>query len=586
MNGLLPEDFVHRLRETNDIVSAFGMYVTLKKRGRTHVCNCPFHSEKTPSCTVFPDTQSFYCFGCGAGGDVITFTMKMENLSYIEAVRLLAQRCGMELPAQDPDASRNAKRRVRCLEINRESANFFYKQLISGNDKRGLNYFAERRLSPAIIKKYGLGFAPDDWHTLHNHLRQLGYSDEELVTAGVCQQGQNGNVYDNFRNRVIFPIVDLRGNVIGFGGRVLDDSKPKYLNTGKSPVFDKGRNLFSMNFAKNAASTTMILAEGYMDVIAIHQAGFENVVATLGTAITADQARLISQYAKEVVIAYDSDGAGQAATQKAMNHFSAVGLPTRILKMEGAKDPDEFIKKYGPEQFRILIDHAGDALNFRLDRCRDGLDLQTEIGKTELLRRSVHVLADISNPLEREVYIKRTANELEIRAETLQMQVDRAVQRTDRDTRKTRFRAIEAQSLQRDEINPLAQQYPKESRAEEQILAYLMRFPEEYAMIWEALPPAYFVTDFHRRVYETICLLMPDHTYFSLSLLAEKFSTEEMGRITGIYVKGREIPMGRDALEECIAVLRNSRNRVMPSQDMSDDDLLKLIAQKNQHQSK
>jgi len=583
---LLSEDFMYRLRESNDIVSAFGMYVTLKKRGRTHVCNCPFHSEKTPSCTVYPDTQSFYCFGCGAGGDVITFTMKMENLSYMEAVRMLAQRCGMELPTQNADEAKTAKRRVRCLEINREAANFFYKQLISGQDKRGLHYFAERKLSPAIIKKYGLGYAPDDWNMLRDHLRGLGYSDEELVTAGVCQQAQSGKVYDNFRNRVIFPIVDLRGNVIGFGGRVLDDSKPKYLNTGKTPVFDKGRNLFSMQFAKNAASTTMILAEGYMDVIAIHQAGFENVVATLGTAITPDQARLISQYAKEVVIAYDSDGAGQAATQKAMNHFSAVGLPTRILKMEGAKDPDEFIKRYGAEQFRILIDHAGDALNFRLDKCRDGLDLQTEIGKTELLRRSVNVLAEITNPLEREIYIGRTAKELEIRVETLQMQVDRAVRRTVRDTKQSQFRAIEAQALQRDELNPQAQQFPKESRAEEQILSYLMHYPEDYAMLWSELPPTYFVTEFHRRVYETICRMLTDYTQFHLSMLADKFTADEMGRITRIQVKGREFPVDRDTLEECFTVLRNFRNHVQPSQDMSDEDLRKLLAQKKNHQAK
>lgn len=583
---MLSEDFIYRLRESNDIVSAFGMYVTLKKRGRTHICSCPFHSEKTPSCTIFPDTQSFYCFGCGAGGDVITFTMKMENLDYMEAVRLLAQRCGMELPTQNPEEARNAKRKVRCLEINRESANFFYKQLISGNDKRGLNYFAERKLSPAIVKKYGLGFAPDDWHMLRDHLRQMGYHDEEMVTAGVCQQSNNGSVYDNFRSRVIFPIVDLRGNVIGFGGRVLDDSKPKYLNTGKSPVFDKGRNLFSMNFAKNAPSTTMILAEGYMDVIAIHQAGFENVVATLGTAITPDQARLISQYAKEVVIAYDSDGAGQAATQKAMNHFSAVGLPTRILKMEGAKDPDEFIKRYGAEQFRILLNHAGDALNFQLDKCRNGLDLETEMGKTQFLRRSLSILASISNPLEQSVYESRIAAETGVHQSILHEQVENTKKKNQKANKQIKFRAIEAQSLQRDEINPLAQKFPKESRAEEQILCYLMRFPEEYQMIWEALSPTYFVTDFHRKVYETICQMMPDYAHFSLSILAEKFTVEEMSRITGIYVKGREIDMGRDALEECIAVLRDSKKRVLPSQDMSDDDLLRFIAQKKNHQSK
>ncbi len=583
---MLPEDFIYRLRESNDIATAFGMYVDLKKRGRTYVCNCPFHSEKTPSCTVFPDTQSFYCFGCGAGGDVITFIMKMENLSYIEAVRLLAQRCGMELPSENPDEARNARRRVRCLEINRESANFFYKQLVSGQDKRGLEYFVQRRLQPAIIRKYGLGYAPDDWHQLRDFLRSKGYSDEEMVIAGVCQQSQNGNVYDNFRNRVIFPIVDLRGNVIGFGGRVLDDSKPKYLNTGKSPVFDKGRNLFSMQFAKNASSTTMILAEGYMDVIAIHQAGFENVVATLGTAITPDQARLISQYAKEVVIAYDSDGAGQAATQKALNHFSAVGLPARILRIEGAKDPDEFIRKFGTEQFRILIDHAGDALNFRLDKCHEGLDLQTEIGKTELLRRSVNVLAGISNPLERDVYITRTAKELEVRVEVLRSQVDHAVQRNTSSAKKSQFRAIEARSLQRDEINPLAQQYPKESKAEEQIISYLLRYPEEYEMVWNTLPPTCFVTDFHRRVYEAICLMMPDYARFSLSVLSGKFTVEEMGRISGIDARSREFPVDRDTLEECIRVLKDSHSRIQPSENMSDDDLLAVIAQKKIHKPK
>jgi DNA primase len=403
-----------------------------------------------------------------------------------------------------------------------------------------------------------------------------------MVTAGVCQRSEKGSVYDNFRNRVIFPIVDLRGNVIGFGGRVLDDSKPKYLNTNQTPVFDKGRNLFSLQFAKNAASTTFILAEGYMDVISIHQAGFENVVATLGTAITPDQARLISQYAKEVIIAYDSDGAGQAATQKALNHFSAVGLPARILKIEGAKDPDEFLKRFGAEQFRILLDHAGDALNFKLDKCREGLDLQTEIGKTELLRRSIGILAGISNPIQREVYISRTARELGIRVETLLLQVDRAVEYEAKNAKKKNFRAIEAHSLQRDEINPMAQQYPKESKAEEQIISYLLRFPEEYEMVWNSLSPDDFVTDFHRRVYETICLTMPDHTQFNLSMLAEKFTVEEMGRISGIEARGREIPVNRDTLEECIRVLKENHNRITPSQNMSDDDLLQVIASKKE----
>lgn len=578
---MLSEDFIHRLRDANDITAAFGTYVNLKKRGRTYVCNCPFHSEKTPSCTIFPDTQSFYCFGCGAGGDVITFIMRMENLPYIEAVRLLSQRGGLEMPAENKQEAVQAKLRTRCLEVNRESARFFYKQLVSGQNKSGLIYFHQRRLLPETVKKYGLGFAPDSWNSLRDHLRQKGYADDEMVTAGVCLRGRDGkSVYDAFRNRVMFPIVDLRGNIIGFGGRVMDDSKPKYLNTNKTPVFDKGRNLFSLNFAKNAASSKMILAEGYMDVIAIHQAGFPNVVATLGTAITPDQARLISQYAKEVVIAYDSDGAGQTATQKALNHFSAVGLPARILKMEGAKDPDEYIKKYGAERFRVLIDNAGDALNFKLDKCRDGLDLQTELGKTEYLRRCVRVLADIQNPLEREVYITRTAKELEIRTELLQLQVDDAVRKATHTAKKNFFRNIEAQSLQKDALNPLAKQYPLESRAEQQILAYLMRYPEDYQMIWDNLPPEYFITDFHRRVYEAICLMLPDYEHFNLSMLADKFTPEEMGRISGIEAQSRQIPVDRDSMQECMDVLRNSRKKVSPSREMSDDDLLQVIAQK------
>lgn len=578
---MLPEDFIHRLRDANDITDTFGSYVQLKRRGRTYVCNCPFHSEKTPSCTIFPDTQSFYCFGCGAGGDVISLVMRMENLPYIEAVRMLAQRGGLEMPADNKKDAMQAKQRTRCLEINREAARFFYKQLTAGQNKAGLRYFHERKLLPETVRKYGLGYAPASWDSLRNHLRGLGFSDGEMITAGVCLLGKDGkSAYDAFRNRVMFPIIDLRGNVIGFGGRVLDDSKPKYLNTNKTPVFDKGRNLFSLNFAKNASSTKMILAEGYMDVIAIHQAGFPNVVATLGTAITADQARLISQYAKEVIIAYDSDGAGQTATQKALNHFSAVGLPARILKMEGAKDPDEYIKTFGPDRFRVLIDNAGDALNFKLDKCQDGLDLQTEIGKTEYLRRCVRVLADIHNPLEREVYISRTAKALEIRADLLQQQVDKEAAKKSGYEKKNLFRSIEAQTLQRDEINPLAQKFPKESRAEQQILAYLLRFPEDYQMIWEDLPPEYFVTDFHRRVYEAICLLLPDCRSFTLSMLADRFTPEELGRISGIEAQSRQIPIDRDSLAECMQVLLKSRQRVTPSREMSDDDLLQVIAQK------
>ena len=574
----LPEEYLKRLQDATNIVDLFSAYANVKKRGRTYVCCCPFHSEKTPSCTIYPDNQSFYCFGCGAGGTVFTFVQKTENVSFMDAVRILAQRAGLELPQQSPEEQKTANLRRRCLEINREAAKIYHVNLLKGSNKRGIAYFQERRLSLETIRRYGLGFAPDDWHQLRNHLRSKGYSDDELVAAGVCRRSEKGSVYDYFRNRVIFPIIDLRGNVIAFGGRVLDDSKPKYLNTNDTPVFRKGANLFSLNFAKNAPSTTFILAEGYMDVIALNQAGFPNTVATLGTAITEEQARLISHYAKEVVISYDSDTAGQTATKRALGHFSTVGLPVRILRMKGAKDPDEFIKKFGSEQFRLLIEQAGDANHFRLDKCREGLDLSTEIGKTELLRRTVKVLADIANPLERELYIGRTAKELDIRAETLLLQVDKAVQSNKHYAKRTQFRAIEAQSLQRDELNPQAQQFPKESRAERMVLSYLMRYPEDYELVWSVVRPEDFKTEFHRRVYKIICQVLTDHRQFSLSLLADKFNVEEMGRITGIEAEQREVDINRDTLQECADVLRHARQHSAAGENLSEDDLLQVIA--------
>ena len=573
----LPETFLQQLRDANDIVEMFRAYGDLKKRGRTYVLCCPFHSEKTPSCTIYPENQSFYCFGCGVGGDAITFVRKMENVGYFDAIQILAQRSGLQMPARSPDEQRIINLRRRCLEINRETANFYYLQLIRGQDRRGLQYFLSRQLTPQTIRKYGLGFAPDAWHVLRDHLRSKGYRDEEMVAAGVCRQSEKGNVYDYFRNRVIFPIVDLKGSVIAFGGRVLDDSKPKYLNTNDTPVFSKGKNLFSLNFAKNSASRTFILAEGYMDVISIHQAGFANVVATLGTAITPDQARLIAQYADNVVLSYDSDGAGQAATQRALNHFADVGLPVRILKMEGAKDPDEYIKTFGADRFRLLIDHADDATVFQLSRCKQDLDLDTEIGKTEYLRRVVHVLAEMSNPLQRDVYISRISHETEISPDVLRKQVEAAIHRSKRTANRVQFRAIEAQSLQRDELNPEAQNYPKESRAERQIIAYLLLYPEDFAEVRQQLPPEWFATEFHRRVYEAICSVCESEGHFNLSFLGEKFSADEMGRITGIAANYHDNLINRDVLAECIQVLRDAQTRIVPSTEMSDDDLLRLL---------
>ena len=568
------DDFLEQLREACPMETIAGNYVNLIRRGRHYVCNCPFHSEKSPSCTIFPDTQSFYCFGCGAGGDVITWVRRMENLEFTDAVKQLAEKSGLQVP-NDREADRRAQLRTRIFAINRETANFYFRNLVAGNDKRGLQYFVSRQLKPETIKKYGLGYAPDSWNTLTDHLLKKGFTEEELLAANVAHRSGKGNLYDAFRGRVMFPIVDTRGAVIGFGGRVLDDSQPKYLNTAKTPVFDKGRNLFSLNFAKDSSSTHMILAEGYMDVIAINQAGFSNVVATLGTAITPEQARKLTQYAKEMIIAYDSDGPGQQATQKAINRFSEVGMPSRILHMTGAKDPDEFIKKYGSERFRLLLEQAGDAINFRLDRCENGLDTSTESGKVQLLKRVVSVLAEIQNPLEREVYLSRTANKWEISAEVLHQQVDRTIRSK---------RRLEATKEWKDIIEhtvrpePQSGNHLRERKAEERILFYILSKPEESAWIVDEIKPEQFSSALFQQVLNAFQESVRQQTSFSLSSMGDVLSEGEMGKLSGIAARNQEVPVTKEEVQDCIRALHPG----VPETVETNDDLLKLI-QKKQH---
>ena len=571
------DDFLEQLREACPMETIAGNYVNLIRRGRHYVCNCPFHSEKSPSCTIFPETQGFYCFGCGAGGDVITWVRRMENLEFTDAVKQLAEKSGLQVP-NDREADRRAQLRTRIFAINRETANFYFRNLVAGNDKRGLQYFVSRQLKPETIKKYGLGYAPDSWNTLTDHLLKKGFTEEELLAANVAHRSGKGNLYDAFRGRVMFPIVDTRGAVIGFGGRVLDDSQPKYLNTAKTPVFDKGRNLFSLNFAKDSSSTHMILAEGYMDVIAINQAGFSNVVATLGTAITPEQARKLTQYAKEMIIAYDSDGPGQQATQKAINRFSEVGMPSRILHMTGAKDPDEFIKKYGSERFRLLLEQAGDAINFRLDRCENGLDTSTESGKVQLLKRVVSVLAEIQNPLEREVYLSRTANKWEISAEVLHQQVDRTIRSKRRLEATKEWKDIIEHTVRPEPQQPQSGNHLRERKAEERILFYILSKPEESAWIVDEIKPEQFSSALFQQVLNAFQESVRQQTSFSLSSMGDVLSEGEMGKLSGIAARNQEVPVTKEEVQDCIRALHPG----VPETVETNDDLLKLI-QKKQH---
>lgn len=574
----LPDEFIYQLKLANPIDTTMGRYVHLIRSGSNYKCLCPFHSEKTPSCTVYTGTQSFYCFGCGAGGDVITFTKQIENLDTYEAIKLLAERGGLEMPENDLNKD-GAKLKLRILEMNREAANFFYRNLLQGQDKRGLQYAVQRGLTPKAIKKYAIGYAPAAWDGLMKHLEGLGFTREEMLSAGLIRQNARG-CFDFFRERVMFPIIDLRGNVIAFGGRLIEGEGPKYLNSGDTPVFKKSRNLFSLNFAKNANVKQLILAEGYMDVIAINQAGFEQVVATLGTALTAEQARIMAQYATEVVLCYDSDSAGQNATHRAINLLSEAGLHTRILKVQDAKDPDEYIRKFGATRFKLLLDNSGGAINFELARCREGLDLATEQGKFDFLRRTVQVLAGIRNEMEREVYLSRIAKEEEISPDVLHAQVKVQLRKSYYTEKKQNWNAMMAKSSFRDELNPEAPQYQREAKAEEQILAYLFLHPDLLPEVEKRLKPEHFFTSLHRKIYEVFCERMPETDTFSVSMFRDACSDAEMGRITGIMARNAEVALTADTLNDCIRLLLQAKEHEKINADqLSDDDLLSIVNQ-------
>lgn len=574
----LPDEFIYQLKLANPIDTTMGRYVHLIRSGSNYKCLCPFHSEKTPSCTVYTGTQSFYCFGCGAGGDVITFTKQIENLDTYEAIKLLAERGGLEMPENDLNKD-EAKLKLRILEMNREAANFFYRNLLQGQDKRGLQYAVQRGLTPKAIKKYAIGYAPAAWDGLMKHLESLGFTRAEMLSAGLIRQNARG-CFDFFRERVMFPIIDLRGNVIAFGGRLIEGEGPKYLNSGDTPVFKKSRNLFSLNFAKNANVKQLILAEGYMDVIAINQAGFEQVVATLGTALTAEQARIMAQYATEVVLCYDSDSAGQNATHRAINLLSEAGLHTRILNVQDAKDPDEYIRKFGATRFKLLLDNSGGAINFELARCREGLDLATEQGKIDFLRRTVQVLAGIRNEMEREVYLSKIAKEEEISPDVLHAQVKAQLRKSYYTEKKQNWNAMMAKSSFRDELNPEAPKYQREAKAEEQILAYLFLHPDLLPEVEMRLKPEHFFTSLHRKIYEIFCERMPETDTFSVSMFRDACSDAEMGRITGIMARNAEVTLTADTLNDCIRLLLQAKEHEKINADqLSDDDLLSIVNQ-------
>ena len=578
-----PSDFLERLKDANRIDDIMSNYVQLKRAGSVSKCLCPFHSEKTASCTIYTDTQSFYCFGCGAGGDVITFIMKIENLDYYEAVKMLAERSGIPLPEDSSRGDDTVRKKQRLYEINREAARFFFNNIRSPQGKVGLKYLVDRGLKPETIQKYGLGFAENKWTSLKDHMLAKGYMENELVDASLLGRSQSGRTYDFFKNRVMFPFFDLRGNVIAFGGRTLDpDDSRKYLNSRETIVFKKNRTLFSLNFAKESASKKkqLLLCEGNMDVISMNQAGFENTVATCGTAITSEHARLMSQYCKEVVICYDSDEAGQKASKKAIDLLSEVGLNTRIIKMEGAKDPDEYIKKFGATRFKLLIDKSDNAVEFELNKAKSGLDIEnSDVDRIEYIKKCYDILSQVENDIDREIYIKSFVKRMNISEDTAFREVETIIKRRKYSGRKKQWRQLYQNTIspEKGKTNPTASVFNKEVKCEEGILYYLYQNPEQANFISNALPAENFVTDINRRIYSSLLFKIKNDLDFSLSSFNSEFSADEMGNVANIIGRRREIPVDKQVLTDYINVLNSHNNINQNSADeMSDDQLLRF----------
>ena len=585
----MPNDlFIQQLKQYSDIGRIISGYVPLSRKGRNLSGLCPFHSEKTPSFFVYPQTQSFYCFGCGAGGDVITFIRRIENLEYMEAVRFLAEKCGLTVPDSQQEDERAVQRR-RILEINRETARFFHAQLMSEQGKQAYDYLTRRGRDRKTIRHFGLGYAPEGWRVLSDYLKTKGFTEEEMVAANVAVNSKRGSVYDRFRNRVMFPIIDLRGNVVGFGGRALDDQGAKYLNTSDTPVFKKSRNLFAMNFAKTSKQPGLILAEGYMDVIAIHQAGFDNAIATLGTALTDEQARLISQYTDKVILAYDSDGPGQAATKRAINIFDEVGVKVSVLSMTGAKDPDEFIQKYGRERFAMLLDGSSNALEFELSKIRSRFDISTADGKVNFLKEACKLFAGIRNPVEREVYLTQVANELEIAPQAIHAQIksldkqalsrDRSRQRRDTDLYIGRMAAAK-DDIQR-KVNL------RYAMAEEGILYCLMKNPDFWKIVSARISEQDFVTDVNREIYRSMGQILEEGKPPEMMELSAVLSPSQMGRVSAILAGAPSQRCDEEGLNDYLRILLEHKNEKTEQEvAQMDDDALEeyvkhLAAKKN-----
>lgn len=540
---MIPHEYIEELTRRTDIVELVGSYVQLKRKGRLYGGLCPFHSEKSPSFYVYPDTQSFYCFGCGAGGDAITFAKKINSIDYPEAVKMLAARAGMPEPQED---DKTGRMRSRILSMNKEAARFFHACLNSTVEeaRQARAYWRRRGLDDKTIVRFGLGYAPNDGQALYQFLRDKGYNQQELDASGLFKRSPSGRIYCLFWKRVMTPIFDLRGNIIAFGGRVLDDSKPKYVNSPETLVYHKSDTVFALQIAKRSASRRFVLCEGYMDVISMQQAGIDTAVCACGTALTPDQVRLISEYADEVILSYDSDEAGQKATLRSLELFRNSPVKVGVLQIPGAKDPDEYIKKYGAERFKALLDGVGNALDFRLGRLRSQYDLSQDAQRLEYVKQAVDLLAERSSPTEQEVYAGRLAEETNISKTAIMTQLETAVKRVGSKRRYEKKKAV----LQSGEMNQIKVSYTAGGSqalgivsAQQRLLAAILREPQYLDLVKDQLTADRFIQPQQKELYQAMVDCRQQGVDISLATLRAFVSEEALNELSHLAAQYSDV---------------------------------------------
>lgn len=567
----IPQSIIEEIKYKSDIESVVSSYITLKRRGKNLIGLCPFHGEKTPSFTIYPENGSFYCFGCKAGGDVFTFTKLIENLDYIDAVKLLAERCGVAVVENERDDSlHNLKNTI--LEINRETARFYYANLFKPEGKWALDYYLSRGLTPDTIKSFGLGVALSDWDTLVKHLKSKGFKFEDMVQADVVLKSKKGTYFDRFRDRTMFPVINVRGNVIAFSGRRRTEDKTiaKYVNTGDTLVYNKSQNLFALNFAKSHCSEQIILVEGNFDTVSLHQHGFKNVVAPLGTAFTKEQAQILSRYTKEVVLCFDSDTAGEAAVEKAFKILANTGLSVKVLKLPIGKDPDEFLKTNKPSDFEKLIAAAVPETEYKLINAANSIEPESAEAKIKFLNNAISILASNSDPIAVDLYLSRLAKDYGVSKETLVTKLAQMKKSKVVSERKREAKNIVEKRFDRNDVNTERFGNEKAAAAEELIISILLRHPDQFDNAAAQISAEDFVTSLNKRIFTAVCEDIKNNRNFSISTFEDRFSDKEIGLIVKL-LNSEVIGNGpKETLMDCIKVLKKEKE--ISKVSLNDDD--------------